>query len=729
MFWCLWETGSFGSACVEGGKHISDFGGSGTNNDSNPHHKRVTMFQKEVGGMRYHKDYKLPELMDAILHDFGDAVKTPNLAKLAVLSFQESNAASPCLRLLGVYAGHTGPTWNQEIIDHVCAHPKFILLSVAMDGHPKEQPWRVGRQLAFLRCEINDICLMDTFHQAKSLNLAALLGTSPKYIGTAFVDPGIWAETEIARHHWTVRHLFADARVNALSHGVALAQVWQHSGQSRTGAMTVLWHFFCRVIKFSTNPYGRKCFGGTINWLSAHNRTLLLCLALNYFLNVRGLHPITRKNTISCIIFTMFLIASDAVLEPQRAQSMMCECSIGNLRAVQKEFTINDLVTICANVTHIGEAMEEGDLVFKGNVAKVYDEGGQRLPDLIQQMLEKQGKLTKKNVSESIQGCARKVSYDGEQPVAPQLWMWVKSRYEIVSKPDGPFHRIMGWLNSGPAENFKRFKTESLAAFTSSVTAALQGKFEEAFPCEEDVDVDPEGVEEAMAQSTPTEVAAKLGQCIPSGLDFGEQVDPTAELAACEEEIILAHGDADMQPLPGGPPNKDVLLKCMKRFQQPTSLHDVVEAAIELSSYGMCSKKVSASLPDRSHASIHQRWMTVDKTSGPQGADQGNVAAIDRHCVVKYKTLIWRVVASFSKYYGRWTCVGKPVCLEPGVKLYLQCLKADKKQAPMVQDDCEDEPWVLIVPAEECQDMAYTLTREEEYIYKQQKRKHSDIWK
>ena len=147
---------------------------------------------------------------------------------------------------------------------------------------------------------------------------------------------------------------------------------------------------------------------------------------------------------------------------------------------------------------------------------------------------------------------------------------------------------------------------------------------------------------------------------------------------------------------------------------------------IHLSASAMVSKSIGVAIPNRSHRSILQRWMTIDRTMGPKGADEGDATAIDRNTVVKHDDQFWRVVAAFSKYYGRWSCVGAPVTLVPSVRLMLQAV--DKKTNPILQDNFERTPWITVVLASECEDTGYTVMKEEDYTYKQKKRKLTDMW-
>ena len=87
---------------------------------------------------------------------------------------------------------------------------------------------------------------------------------------------------------------------------------------------------------------------------------------------------------------------------------------------------------------------------------------------------------------------------------------------------------------------------------------------------------------------------------------------------------------------------------------------------------------------------------------------------------------LWRLVATFSKYYGRWACVGKPVVLEASQRLMLQAVKADAQ--PYVVDDFARGPFVCITEANTCEDKGYQLMRDEEYRYKKMKRAAADVW-
>jgi hypothetical protein len=111
--------------------------------------------------------------------------------------------------------------------------------------------------------------------------------------------------------------------------------ICEAGGQTPTGFVTVLWHFYTRVVKFCTIHYGDTSVGGTRCSLHPHNRLILLACALH--LTVQGLHPTTKRNMVGCTVSNMFLLASYLVQQPNRAQSMMAECTIAHLRAFQKD--------------------------------------------------------------------------------------------------------------------------------------------------------------------------------------------------------------------------------------------------------------------------------------------------------------------------------------------------------------------------------------------------------
>jgi len=206
---------------------------------------------------------------------------------------------------------------------------------------------------------------------------------------------------------------------------------------------------------------------------------------------------------------------------------MMAECCIGNLRALQKEFTANDLVTICSRTSHIAEALEQGDLVFKGNLAKIYDEEGSGLDTMIQQMLEKKGLAAAKGWEEKLH-VGRTVDYSSEVPIAAQLWPWVKQRYFQASKEDSGLARILQWLH-GNADSLVQLDCESLDTFAAAVRENLLHSEPEGEACDEDVDIDPGLIvpaEPLQPQHLLAESAAQVtkGPLVPLSLAPGRGV-------------------------------------------------------------------------------------------------------------------------------------------------------------------------------------------------------------
>ena len=145
--------------------------------------------------------YKHADLLDAILQQYSEQAAPPNICKLAVLSKQSDAGNTPATRVVGAFIGNVGQEFNQAVIDMVLKHEKLLLLSVAIDGAPKEMHWRYESLIKFLQCGIDWISIMDSFHMAKSLNLAALLGYTLQRYGRGLVDPWLFPETELARVH------------------------------------------------------------------------------------------------------------------------------------------------------------------------------------------------------------------------------------------------------------------------------------------------------------------------------------------------------------------------------------------------------------------------------------------------------------------------------------------------------------------------------------------------
>ena len=676
------------------------------------------------------KDYKVPELMEAILQQYSDQVECPDIVKLAVLVLQHSNSNAGALHVMAAYVGHVGPTWNEEMVGHVSLHSDFLFLSCGIDGHPKDAAWRKLKTMEFLNNRIQWIVLMDSFHQSKSLNMAALIASSPKRYGKGVVDPAIFSEVGVAKHHWTIRHVFSDARVDALSHSTVLSKVWQQSGQSLSGAATVLWHFYCRTLKFSTVKYAEKTLGGIHSLLSTHERLMLMAAGLHFYLNADGLHHITRANQVQCHISNMFFIAGEAVLNPHRGQSMMAECTIAQLRAFQKEFTVNDLIMCCSKLTHLLQACELGGLKCRGQPACVYGQFMEDAEQVVRDMVEKRSKNNVVLLDQKLSlHKAQHVDYGPAANVTQQLWTFVKPRLALVLRDGAVVERTHEWFKLPYSKPLRKVSTESLQAFAASVQDILNvdgAPDMGVAPGEENIDFDLDPEVPPQPEMDIAVAMATLAQDLPLQGDLVEcQIEP-----ATPDEVIFDGPGLEPQPVQGSTEvagGRAEIVKALVAFTQPKSIHDMIESAIKLAALAMHSKTVSTSLPDRTHCSIEQRWMTVDRTLGPAVAHDSEHPPVGRYDVVRFKGQFWRIIATFAKYYNRWACTGEAVPLTDKHKLLLHGLTVSHKEYPYVKDNFQD-PFLLIALASECTDMKYSLVKEEEYRYKQKKRKGEDLW-
>ena len=324
---------------------------------------------------------------------------------------------------------------------------------------------------------------------------------------------------------------------------------------------------------------------------------------------------------------------------------------------------------------------------------------------------------------------AKSVDYSTGAKVAEQLWPFIKTRLDLVLKPGGVVRKIFEWLRVPGQTDIKVVNTESLQAFADSVEQllAVGGAAGAAGPepCEDNIDEDSETAAVSPPAVLQAVAMASLAMDVPPQLGPEEYaIEPLPEQ---QDNLFETAKAEDSMPTPAAKATRLDIRSAFHAFVHPKCLHDVVESAIKLCGHSMHSKTVRASLPDRTHCSIEQRWMTVDKTLGPKIAPTGE-DKVGRHDVVKHMGSYWRVVAAFGKYYGRWACVGEAVPLSASHKLFLHALTVNKTEHPYVKDNFEAAPFLVAAGGDTCQDMQYGLVPETEYKYKKMKRKADDLW-
>ena len=143
----------------------------------------------------------------------------------------------------------------------------------------------------------------------------------------------------------------------------------------------------------------------------------------------------------------------------------------------------------------------------------------------------------------------------------------------------------------------------------------------------------------------------------------------------------------------------------------------------------MFSRAVGASLPDRRHGSIEQRWMAIDRCLGPLGSSDPAEDVVARDDVVKHEDDFWRVVACFGKYYGRWALVTAPVPLTENYHLMLQLISVNKADKPYVHMNFCRTPWAIIIKAKAASAANHTLVAAADEAAKPKKLKPgADLW-
>ena len=214
------------------------------------------------------------------------------------------------------------------------------------------------------------------------------------------------------------------------------------------------------------------------------------------------------------------------------------------------------------------------------------------------------------------------VDYD-KGHVAAQLWPFLKPRLKAVFKEGGVAKCVHSALTEAMDTVFQTVPQDSLEAFTAQVGSLLKVDADAYQTMDEDVDVDASGLAETTEHCPKKDLAVSLAQLamLLPPTDAESICAAPAPLDVCPDEELLYLGE--VAGIAAEPDTVQATIRTlMAKFIHPKSIEDVVEAAIELSTVAMPSKEVRASLPDRQHASILQRWMTVSKTMGPQGATE-----------------------------------------------------------------------------------------------------------
>jgi len=406
----------------------------------------------------------------------------------------------------------------------------------------------------------------------------------------------------------------------------------------------------------------------------------------------------------------MFYLASPLTANPNRGESMMAEVAIAHLRAFRQEFTVNDLIYATEKSAHVAEAVESGGLKFKGQPTQVYtdwiDEAEVACKDLIDTRAKKHSAYHVERTP------VAKVDYS-RIDVAQQTWKMVSRHLAKVFQEGGVAHCVHKALNDHLPDlpPLQTVSTDSLEAFAADVGELLKVPAGAATPAEENIDDEVPPLADhagpAAPQASPLSLSlAQLAQHVPDELQTAVADNPGLMDDIPEEQLLPGESTAvavvEM-------PEKAEIQASVWKFLTPAGPHDVVEAAIRLSTQAMYSRSLGASLPDRRHGSIEQRWMAVDVCRGPRGASPDDFDTVQRDEIVKYMGDFWRVCGCFSKYYGRWSLVTEPAALTATYQLLLQRLTVNPSSKPYVLLNPYKTPIAVIAPASECQHAGYKL--------------------
>ena len=172
-----------------------------------------------------------------------------------------------------------------------------------------------------------------------------------KTFGVLLIYTGLLCKTNIEQDMGRIKDHASDLLVLKLASTdtvTALLKLLFNDPDSMKALCVML--FFMQTHLFVTNSVGV---------VDAKTREMMLWSSLIFILHIDGAHITTKKNFIMTTIYLMFLMMRSDITRVHRLTSKSSEHSIGNLRAIKKEFTVGDFIHMMNKYNHLWIAQKK----------------------------------------------------------------------------------------------------------------------------------------------------------------------------------------------------------------------------------------------------------------------------------------------------------------------------------------------------------------------------------
>jgi hypothetical protein len=323
-----------------------------------------------------------PEELKKLLDPKGKQLASE--VKVAVLTLQNCpKGMCPYITIAGrAQSKNENSKFNEDIheacIEFARETEGVTYLSASNDGVSCDSKFVRTTTIAFLRGLVDQTASTDTNHNTKNFRYQGVIGgNSIPVMGSACVDCGLLLDAGIPYELIRVSDFASDLLVLKLASSETAGKIMSLENQDSDSVfVTCLTLYFMRAHLFGVNS--KEC--------DANHRVSLIWSSAIWMTTLKGVSVLTQRNIMSGAVSMCFLVMRSDVLNPRYLTSEPNEHTFGTMRAIKREFTVQEMCDIVDKLWRLLSGLFKGGLLKyrdpqKGDSATFDDFQGHILDD------------------------------------------------------------------------------------------------------------------------------------------------------------------------------------------------------------------------------------------------------------------------------------------------------------------------------------------------------------
>ena len=297
-----------------------------------------------------------------------DSIQRADEIKVLVIAFQDTGTNNPYLITAARPQTNNEVSLFNETCSDLCESVAKEMrmegfntdfLGTANDGVSCDKDFVVKTLSSFLRGDKSYVGTTDINHNCKNARYQIVGLNSIVTIGKYFIDVGLIKVANVQVDLWKVSDWASDALVLKLASAQISNQILQSDAKDMHSKFILILTF----VSLRSHLFAINCRENLDNV----HRVKLLWYSYSYFMHLKGVSVVTKRNWTMATISNIFLLMKDNVVQPDRATSEPCEHTFGHARSMSREFTVRDFCNLTDKITR------RYDIFFKHNFVQSRD--------------------------------------------------------------------------------------------------------------------------------------------------------------------------------------------------------------------------------------------------------------------------------------------------------------------------------------------------------------------